>query len=160
MKNCNCNPCDPCKPPIPPCPPYEPIDFYAQYGVQSNPPSGSDLLLFVLFQEGNHIHLNGSSEIILAPGYLYLIDYLFLASPEKNGYMQITPVINGNLNLLYSFFAPANGQERNVSASGSFSTNTALSQEVSLSFRLTYPETVRNIDISGAVSVTPLMKLK
>lgn len=142
-----------------PCTPYEAIDFYAQYGVQANPPSGSDLPLFVLFQEGDRIHLNGSSEILLAPGYLYLIDYLFLASPEKNGYMQITPVINGNLNLLYSFFAPANGQERNASASGGFTTNTALSQEGSVSFRLTYPETVRNINISGAVSVTPLIKI-
>lgn len=155
----NCKPCDHHPLPPTPCPSCEVIDFYAQYGVQANPPSGSDLPMNILFQEKNKIHLNGNTEIILSPGYLYLIDYLFLATPEANGYMQIVPRINETFMLLYSFFAPANSQERNASASGSFTTNAASSSEASLSFTLTYPGTVRNIDISGAISVTPLLKI-
>lgn len=159
MNFCNCNTCDICPLPKPPCHPGEAISSYAQYGVQSSPPSGSDLPLSILFQEGDSIRQNGDSEILLAPGYLYLIDYLFLATPEANGYLQIVPRINGSLRLLYSFFAPANGRERNASASGSFTTNAAATSEASLSFSLTYPNTVRNIDISGAVSVTPLLRI-
>ncbi len=158
MSLCNCNPCD--RPIHPrPCPSREKIDFYAQYGVLGDPPSGSDLPFLTLFQETDKIHLNGDTEIVLAPGYLYLIDYIFLAVPEANGYMQIVPRINGVLKLLYSFFAPANSQEKVASASGSFTTNAASEAEALLSFHLTYPPTVRNIDISGAVSVTPLLKI-
>lgn len=134
------------------------IDFYAQYRVQSSPISGSLLSMASNFQAGEQIHLYNDTEIILAPGYLYLINYLFLATPEADGYMQITPRINGSLRLLYSYFAPAGSASSSTSASGSFTTNEALTEEASVSFQLTYPSTVRNIDISGTISVTPLLK--
>ena len=151
-----------CPPPIPPCPPEPPgesINFYAQYGVQSSPPSGSNLPLIPIFQEGTQIHLNGNTEIILPPGYLYLINYLLLATTEPDNYMQIVPRINGTLQLLYSFLAPAGSGSRNTSAAGSFTTNAAATEEARLSFSLTYPPEVGNIDISGAISVTPLIKI-
>lgn len=158
MSCCDCDPYDPCEPCEPSC--ESRLDFYAQYSVQANPPSGTDLPLSVAFQKGNKIYLNNSYEIVLSPGYLYLVDYLFLATTEANGYMQILPKINGIPKLLYSFFAPAGSQERNTSASGSFTTDTAALERAILSFGLTYPATVRNIDISGAISVTPLMKIQ
>lgn len=141
----------------PPCKPWDAYS-YAQYGVQANPPSGSDLPMFILFQEGNQIALS-NNQIILKSGYLYLIDYIFSATTEMNSYMQIAPKINGVPNLLYSFFAPSGTLARNVSASGSFTTNTASDNDASIVFHLTYPETVRNIDISGAISVTALKKI-
>lgn len=147
-----------CNSPKPPVPPVDRIDFFAQYGVQSSPASGSLLPFIPVFQQGEQIHLKGDTEIILAPGYLYLIDYLFLAIPGANNYMQIVPRINGSPRLLYAFFAPAGTTSGNTSASGSFTTNEALTQEIRLSFSLTYPNTVRNIDISGAISITPLIK--
>lgn len=151
MNLCEC-PSNPC------CIPY---DFYsfAQYGVQTNVPSGSDVPMFTLFQEGNKIILNNDI-ITLSAGYLYLVNYIFTATTEANGYMQITPEINGTPNLLYSYFAPAGAQSRNTSASGSFTTNAALLNEATLAFHLTYPDTVRNIDLSGAVSVTAMPKVK
>lgn len=150
MNHCDCQPVSHCNP--------ENMASFAQFGVQSNPASGTELPMFPLFRQGTHIILD-SSKIILSPGYLYLIDYIFLATTEINSYMQITPVINGARNLLYSFFAPSGAQERNAAASGSFTTNAAGSKEASLSFYLTYPEAVRNIDISGTVSVTQLYKI-
>lgn len=156
--------CDPCQqfPPSKPqcrCRHNRKPNFYAQFGVQANPPSGSDLPFLTIFQKGNQIRLDSNTDIVLPAGYLYLIDYLFLATPEPNGYFQITPRINGSLQGLYSFFAPANMRERNSSASGSFTTIAASQEDAILSFYLTYPETVRNIDITGAVSVTPLMRI-
>lgn len=137
-----------------PCETYS----YAQYGVQANPPSKSDLPMAVLFQEGEQISLT-DTEIFLEPGYLYLIDFIFLATPEADSFMQITPKINGMLQLLYSFFAPTGSASRNASASGSF-TVPVTENSASVSFNLTYPDKVRNIDISGAVSVTLLHKIK
>lgn len=131
---------------------------YAQYGVQSNPPSNSDLPMFTLFQEGNQINLN-NTEIVLKSGYLYLINYIFLGTTEINSYIQITPKINNAPNLLYSFFAPSGTTFRNTSVSGSF-TLQVLDEDTTLAFYLTYPDTVRNIDISGTVSVTALNKIK
>lgn len=141
------------------CRPTEKIDSYAQYMVRANPASGSLLPMSPLFQEGSLITLNSDTEIRLAPGYLYLINYLFTATPEVDGYMQITPQINDALSLLYSSFAPSGSGSRDTSTAGSFTTNAALAEAAILNFRLTYPGTVRNIDISGAVSVTPLPKL-
>lgn len=132
---------------------------YAQYGVQSSPPSNSDLPLFIIFQEGGQIALMDNTNIVVVPGYLYLVDYIFLATPEADSFMQITPKINGSLNLLYSFFAPSGSASRNTSASGSF-TIPVMEDNATLSFNLTYPDTVRNIDISGAISVTMLYKIK
>lgn len=150
MNKCRCHiPCHP-EPP-------EPIDFYAQYGASYNGASGTNLAFFPAFQKGEGIQLENDTTILLTQGYLYLIDYIFLATPEPNGYMQIVPYINGTPRLLYSFFAPA-GTERNASASGSFTTNEAISSEAQLSFHLTYSSEAKNIDLSGAVSVTPLQR--
>ena len=152
MDKCCChNPC--CPAPVP----AEPIDFYAQYGTSYNGASGTYVSFFPVFQEGDGIRLENDTTISLKPGYLYLIDFIFLGTAEADGYMQILPYINGSPRLLYSFFAPA-GTERNTSASGSFTTNAAISSEVQLSFRLTYSSITRNIDLSGAVSVTPLQR--
>lgn len=134
------------------------IDFFAQYGTSSNPASGSFIPLNAIFRRGDEIHLEEETQIVLAPGYLYLIDYVFLATPEADGFMEIIPYINGTPRLLYSFFAPT-GAERNTSASAGFTTNEAATSEARLSFRLDYPATTRNIDISGTVSITPLMKI-
>lgn len=146
-------------PPEPPCGEDDGRRFFAQFAVQSSPPSGSELPILVYFQEGEQIRLEQDSQIILPPGYLYLINYLFLAIPEADGYMQIIPKINNSLRLLYASYAPAGSVGRNATASGSFTTNEALTQEAMLSFHLTYPPTVRNIDITGAISVTPVIKI-
>ena len=134
----------PACPPGPDPAPEERPDFFAQFGVTSSPASGSSLPLIQLFNVGEGIRLEGDSDIMLAPGWLYLVDYIFLATPEPQGYMQIVPRINGSLRGLYSFFA----------------TNEAAVSEARLSFHLTYPATTRNIDISGAVSVTPVIRIR
>lgn len=144
-----CNSCKPC----------DSSYSYAQYAVQANPPSNSDLPMSILFQEGGQIALMNNTQIVLVPGYLYLVDFIFLATPGTNSYMQITPKINGSLRLLYSFFAPSGAASRNTSASGSFTIPTTDDNAI-LSFNLTYPNTVTNIDISGAISVTMLHKIK
>lgn len=150
--------CNPCPAPCPKPEPYEPIDSFAQYGVTANPPSGSALPMRTVFQEGDAIRLGSDTEILLQPGYLYLVNYLFLATPGADGYMQILPRIDGNPGLLYSFFAPA-GSSRNASASGSFTVRAAGPEDGTLIFVLTYAGPTSNIDISGAVSVTPLLRL-
>lgn len=144
-----------------PCCPQEPCsrpDFYAQYRVIASPASGGFLALSEAFRKGEGISLANDNVIVLSPGYLYLISYLFLGTPESDSYMEIVPYINGTPRLLYSFFAPT-GSERNTSAAGSFTTVEADGAGAELSFRLTYPDVVRNIDITGSVSVTPLMEL-
>lgn len=133
--------------------------FYAQYRVQENPSSNPYLSFSPVFQEGDGIVQTSPTEILLSAGYLYLIDFLFLATPKVNGFFQVTPRINDTLQLLYSAFAPANATEQNATASGSFTTNLAASEDATLSFRLSYGTTVQNIDISGAVSITPLIRL-
>lgn len=155
--NCCCDMPKPCR-----CPHKKSgiPDFYAQFAVQANPPSDTDLPFFVLFEKGEKIILNTGSEIRLPAGYLYLIDFIFSGTPEPDGYLQITPRINNTLRILYSCFAPANNAARNTSASGSFTTDAAAAEAAVLSFNLVYPETVRNIDISGVVSVTPLMQIR
>ena len=153
MDKCCCHhPCPPA--PIPP----EPINFYAQFGTSYDGVSGTNLAFFPIFQEGEGIQLENDTTILLTPGYLYLIDFIFLSTPEADGYMQILPYINGTPRLFYSFFAPA-GAERNTSASGSFTTNEAISSEGRLSFQLTYSPGTQNINLTGAVSVTPLVKI-
>lgn len=146
-----------CCKPVPPCP-DQGAGFYAQYIVSSNQASGSILNMHQMFQKGEEIRLEGENTIVLPQGYLYLVNYLFLATTEADSYMQIVPQMNGSLRLFYSFFAPS-GNYRNTSASGSFTTDEAAESDIRLSFSLTYPEIVKNIDITGSVSVTPLMKL-
>lgn len=145
--NCGCSPVKPCRE-------YS----YGQFGVQSNPPSNTDIPMFVLSQEGNEIVLS-DSKIILSPGYLYLIDFIFLATPGVNSYMQVTPKIDSIPRLLYSFLAPSGAGSPNTSASGSFTVPVSGDNTV-LSFYLTYPDTVRSIDISGIISVTMLHKIR
>lgn len=127
---------------------------YAQYGVNANPPSGSDLPMFPIFEAGGKTSLSENT-ITLEPGYIYLINYVFLATTEAENYFQIVPYLNGQAALLYSSFAPANGY-RNTTAAAGFTTDQALETRAELRFRLTYPSGVRNIDISGAVSITPV----
>lgn len=151
-----------CPPPVLPCPCPEPAEapgFYAQYGVAANPPSGTFVPFIPIFNSGNRIILKENTVILLPQGYLYLVDYIFLATPEADSYFQIVPMLNESLRLNYSFYAPSGSGGRNASASGSFTTTEAGLGDLLLSFRLTYPGTVRNIDISGSVSVTPLQKL-
>lgn len=138
--------------------PPELPDFYAQYGVMANPASGSEIPVFLIFQSGDEILLEGDDTLVLPEGYLYLINFIFQGVPEADSYMQIVPRLNGSLRALYSYFAPS-GVERSVSASGSFTTADAAEGLLRLSFNLTYPDRVRNIDISGAISITPLQKL-
>ena len=76
------------------------IDFFAQYGTSSNPASGSFIPLNAIFRRGDEIHLEEETQIVLAPGSLYLIDYVFLATPEADGFMEIIPYINGTPRLL------------------------------------------------------------
>ena len=162
-----CPPEPPCPqpcPPEPPCPPPcstqpEVPDFFAQYGVMSSPASGSNLAYLKIFNQGNKITLQENTVIVLPKGYLYQIDYLFLATPETNSYFQVVPYLNGSPRLLYAGWASSNSAFRNASTSGSFTTDEARNADALLSIRLTYPNTVRNIDISGAVSITPLQKL-
>lgn len=150
--------CHPCPMPGPEPEPYEPIDSFAQYSVLANPPSGNALPMHTVFQEGDAIRLGSETEIILEPGYLYLVNYLFLATPGEEGYLQILPKIDGRPGLLYSVFAPA-GSSKNASASGSFTVRTPGPEEGTLSFVMTYAGPASNIDISGAISVTPLLRI-
>ena len=91
MDKCCChNPC--CPAPVP----AEPIDFYAQYGTSYNGASGTYVSFFPVFQEGVGIRLENDTTISLKPGYLYLIDFIFLGTAEADGYMQILPYINGS----------------------------------------------------------------
>lgn len=157
----NLRPCDfapvCCKKPCKCGPGRGEIDFYAQFGVRANPPSNSLLPFYIIFEKGSKIIVQNDTEILLPAGFLYLINFVFIASPEPGGFMEIVPMLNASPGLVYSFFAPANNQERNTSASGSFTTQLAAEENAVLSFSLTYSDTARNIDISGAVSVTPQM---
>lgn len=147
-----CRPAERCCPPVP-----EDPFFYAQFGVSANPASGSFLPLFRIFG-GEEIGIRDNNTVVLPPGYLYLVNYVFQAVPEADSYFQIVPYLNGSPRLITSFFAPS-GTERNASAAGSFTTNEAAGAAAELAFSLTYPEKVRNIDITGTVSVTPLHRL-
>lgn len=150
----SCRPCNPCC--CPDCPvPTPETNFYAQFGVNANPASGSNLPFFTVFNEGERIAVDDNGIITLPAGFIYHIDYLFLATPEVGNYYQILPYINNSPGLLYSFLSQASSY-RSSSASGGFLTNQALSQDATLRLVLTYPPETNNIDISGAVSIMPL----
>lgn len=128
---------------------------YAQYGVTASPSSGSFLPLYPVWGAGGLTSLPTDTVITLQPGYVYAVSYVLLATPEAGNSFQILPYINSSPRLLYSFTAnAANG--RNAAAGALFLTNEALYEPADLSFSLTYPDTVRNIDISGAVSIYPV----
>lgn len=157
MSSCPChdcfNCCDCCRP-VCPAPPID-TRFYAQLGVNANPASESTLPFFTVFNEGNRITADSTGIITLAAGYIYHINYIFLATPETGNYYQIVPYLNNSPGLLYSFLSQASAC-RSSSASGGFLTNQAISQDAALHFVLTYSEGTNNIDISGAVSIFPL----
>ena len=92
------------------------------------------------------------------PGYVYMISFVFLAVPDAGNYYQLLPYLNGSPRFLYSVLAAA-GSGRTASASASFLTNEALYEPLDFSLLLTYPDTVRNIDITGAVSIYPVAVL-
>lgn len=149
MSRCTCN--ERC---CPVCPvPMADTRFYAQLGVTANPASGSNLPFFTIFNLGDRITME-EGIITLPAGYIYHIDYLFSATPEIGNYFQILPFINNSPGLLYSFLSQA-AVYRSSAASGGFLTGQALNQDASLRFVLTYPPETVNIDISGAVSITP-----
>lgn len=154
MNKCFRRGCCPPEPPFPPGPSVTLPDFCAQYAVAASPASGSNLPFIRQFSYRDRITLADSTTIRLPEGYLYLISYVFIATPEAGNFFEVVPQMNG-VRALYGFYAPA-GQMRNASASASFTTDEALASPLDLSIRLTYPAGVRNIDISGAVSITPL----
>lgn len=131
-------------------------NFFAQYGTVTNPSSGDMISFYESFRQGAQISLEEEKTIILQPGYLYLVNYVFLGTPEPEGYLEIVPHINGQPGLLYSFFS-ASGNTRNASAAASFTTNAALSEAAMVEFRITYSEITRNINLSGTVSITPII---
>lgn len=139
-----------------PGPPGRENTSYAQYGVTSNPPSGNFLPFFELFEAGALTSLSGTDTIVLDSSYIYLISYIFLATVGENNYFQIVPYLNQNAQLLYSSLVSSSSGTINATAAGSFLTNQASASAAELQFRLTYPPSDRNIDISGAVSITPV----
>lgn len=130
---------------------------YAQFATASNPGANTFVPFYRAFGV-EEIGLQEGLKIVLPAGYLYLINYVFLATPEANSFMQLVPYLNGAAQLLYAFYAPT-GVERNASAAGSFTTNVAAREDAELAFWVTYPEKARNLDLSGTVSVTALDKL-
>lgn len=132
------------------------LDFFAQYGTVANPISNDMISFYEVFRQGTNISLEEEKTMILQPGYLYLINYVFLGTPEPDGYIQILPHINHQPGLLYSTFS-SSANTRNASVAASFTTNAAWNDAAVLEFMLTYSETTRNINISGTVSITPII---
>lgn len=129
---------------------------YAQYGVNANPPSGAFLPVFEIFEAGGLTSLQPPNAILLEAGYIYLINYIFLATVGEDNYFEIVPFINQNAQLLYSSLVSSSSGSVNATAAGSFTTNLASASLAELQFSLTYPASGRNIDISGAISITPV----
>lgn len=132
-----------------------PNRFYAQYGVTANPSSGNNLPFFSVFENGALTALADSTTISLKSGYIYLINIILLATAGENRYLQIVPYLNGAPQLLYATFSPSN-MSQNVSTSSNFITNAALDKDATFQLKLFYPNTPRNIDISGSISITPV----
>lgn len=128
---------------------------YAQYGVTASPPSNSFLPFYPILGAGGLTSLPADETIRLLPGYAYMITYVFLATPEAGNFYQLLPYLNGSPRLLYSSMGTA-GNNRNASTCAAFLTNEALYEPLDFSLSLTYPDGVRNIDISGAVSIYPV----
>lgn len=160
---CNCPPPDMCPPPcppIPPCPvPEKGLDFYAQFFMQTNVASESNLPMVEVFHGGEGIYLENPETIVLKPGYVYWIEYLFQITVDPPNDMQIIPGLNGRSRYYYGYLIPPGGS-RYASASGGFITNEAIEKEARLTFKTIYPEEVERIDISGTVSVTPVIKVQ
>lgn len=141
------------------CPvPKEESASFAQYAVAANPATNSFLPFMEKFIQGEGIKLVNDTTIEMKEGYLYQISYLFLATPEANSYMEVVPFLNGTMQRLYSFYAPTGASYRNASASGSFTV--FAKEDTELSIQTAYSPQVRNLDITGAVSVTALKKIQ
>lgn len=131
---------------------------YAQYGITASPPSHNYLPYYPVWGAGGLTSLPTDETIQLMPGYVYMISFVFLATPEAGNYYQLLPYLNGSPRLLYSALGNA-GSGRTASVSASFLTNEALYDPLDFSLLLTYPDSVRNIDITGAVSIYPVAVL-
>ena len=131
---------------------------YAQYGIAASPPSHNYLPYYPVWGAGGLTSLPTDETIQLMPGYVYMISFVFLAVPDAGNYYQLLPYLNGSPRFLYSVLAAA-GSGRTASASAPSLTNDALYEPLDFSLLLTYPDTVRNIDITGAVSIYPVAVL-
>ena len=134
-------------------------DSFAQYGTVGRVPSGSYLSFYEVFREGTDISLEEEQTIILQPGFLYLIDYIFLATIGPGNRFQVIPYINQQPGLLYSVFS-ISGNEDTATGAGSFTTNAAWDDAAELRFRVTAGSDAGTVDAGGqgAVSITPLIR--
>lgn len=124
----------------------------AQFYVMSSPASKDRIPMKETWNYGTGISLSNDTTILLKPCWLYEISYVFLATTEAGNFFEIVPCINGTLRILYASMGTA-GNNRNASTSASFLINDAANAQASLAFSLTYPEGVRNIDLSGIITV-------
>lgn len=133
--------------------------FCVQYNAYALSQPGNNLFLGEIFQEGEGFRLESDTTVVLREGFIYHVDYILSATPERSGFFQVIPYINNTPGLLYSFYAPADAQNRNASASGSFLLNQALEREARLRFHISYSEeTTGSLNILGAVSIHPLSR--
>ena len=134
-------------------------DSFAQYGTVGRVPSGSYLSFYEGFREGTDISLEEEQTIILQPGFLYLIDYIFLTTIGPGNRFQVIPYINQQPGLLYSVFS-ISGNEDTATGAGSFTTNAAWDDVAELRFRVTAGSDAGTVDagVQGAVSITPLIR--
>lgn len=131
---------------------------YAQYGIAASPPSHNYLPYYPVWGAGGLTSLPTDETIQLMPGYVYMISFVFLAVPVPEITISSCPILMARPVSFYSVLAAA-GSGRTASASASFLTNEALYEPLDFSLLLTYPDTVRNIDITGAVSIYPVAVL-
>lgn len=131
-------------------PKYKPAS--AQFSLVTSPSSGENISLVEAWNYGSGIVLSNDTTITLSAGKLYEISYVFLATTEAGNYFEILPYINGTPRLLYAAMGTA-GNNRNASTSASFLIREAADAEAILSLNITYPESIRNIDLSGVVTV-------
>lgn len=132
-------------------PKYEPAA--AQFSIVASPDNIERIPLTESWSYGRGIALSDSTTITLAPGRLYEITYVTIATPEAGNFYEIVPYINGTLRLLYAAMGTA-GNNRNASTCAAFLIDEAANAEATISFSITYPETVRNIDLTGVISVS------
>lgn len=125
----------------------------AQFTMISSPATNERIPLTEAWNYGSGITLSNNNTITLAPGRLYEISYVTLATPEAGNYYEIIPYINDTIRLVYAAMGTA-GSNRDASASATFLINEATNAAATISFNITYPETVRNIDLSGVVSIS------
>lgn len=130
---------------------------YGEYSMASlNGPTNSYVTLHPLLQAGNLVRQSSDTALTLASGYVYYVSFLALATPETNGFFQLVPWLDEEVQLRLATFSPANAQWRNASTSGSFLIDRTLEEETVLRLQLSYSEQTRNIDLSGSLSIFPV----